>query len=115
MPLTSVIIPVFNREQSLRAVLDSVLAQTCRDFELIVVDDGSTDGSLAIMKSYGERIRPISQRNAGAGAARNAGIRAAQGRWIAFLDSDDVWRPEKLATQLKFMAQKAGNPPLANS
>lgn len=105
MPLASIIIPIFNREQSVRAALDSVLAQTFRDFEVIVVDDGSTDDSLAVLKSYGERIRLICQPHAGAGAARNTGIRAAQGRWIAFLDSDDVWRPEKLATQLNVLAQ----------
>jgi glycosyltransferase involved in cell wall biosynthesis len=104
-PLISVIIPTFNREHCVRQSLDSVLAQTFQDFELIVVDDGSTDGTVEILKSYGDKIRLICQKNAGAGAARNAGIRAAQGKHVAFLDSDDQWRPEKLEVQMGFITK----------
>jgi len=104
-PLISIIIPTYNREDCVRQSLDSALAQTFRDFELIVVDDGSSDGTVEILKSYGDKIRLICQKNAGAGAARNTGIRAAQGKYVAFLDSDDQWRPEKLEVQMKFIAQ----------
>lgn len=104
-PLISIILPVFNREHCVRAAVDSVLAQTCRDFELIVVDDGSTDGSRKILESYGDKIHLIVQKNAGCGSARNTGLRMARGQWIAFLDTDDTWRPEKLETQMKFLGQ----------
>ncbi|MDR3458991.1 MAG: glycosyltransferase family 2 protein [Verrucomicrobiae bacterium] len=104
-PLISVIVPTYNREHCVRASLDSVLAQTFKDYELIVVDDGSQDGTVEILKSYGDKIRLICQKNAGAGAARNTAIRAAQGKYIAFLDSDDQWRPEKLEVQMKYIAQ----------
>ncbi|HEV2694565.1 MAG TPA: glycosyltransferase family 2 protein [Verrucomicrobiae bacterium] len=99
-PLISIIIPTYNREHCVRQSLDSVLAQTFTDYELIVIDDGSSDGTVEILKSYGDKIRLICQKNAGAGAARNTGIRVAQGKYIAFLDSDDHWRPEKLAVQM---------------
>ncbi len=108
LPLISIILPVFNREHCVRASVDSVLAQTCRDFELIVVDDGSTDGSRKILESYGDNISLLVQKNSGAGSARNAGLRAARGKWIAFLDSDDAWHPEKLATQMRLLAQYGG-------
>jgi len=104
-PLISVIIPTYNREHCVRQSLDSVLAQTFKDFELIVVDDGSRDGTVEILKSYGDKIRLICQKNAGAGAARNTGIRAALGKYIAFLDSDDHWRPEKLEVQMQFISK----------
>jgi glycosyltransferase involved in cell wall biosynthesis len=104
-PLISVIIPTYNREHCVRQSLDSVLAQTFKDFELIVVDDGSSDGTVEILKSYGDKIRLICQKNAGAGAARNTAIRVAQGKYIAFLDSDDQWRPEKLEVQMQFIAK----------
>lgn len=100
-PKISVIIPVYNRAHCVKRAVDSVLAQTFKDIEVIVVDDGSQDGSANILKTYGDAIRLICQKNAGAGTARNTGIRAAQGEWIAFLDSDDEWRPEKLAYQLQ--------------
>ena len=100
-PLVSVTIPVYNRERSVKRAIDSVLAQTFKDIEVVVVDDGSTDGSAEILKSYGDAIRLIQQKNAGVGAARNAALRAAKGKWIAFLDSDDEWRPEKLEQQMK--------------
>jgi glycosyltransferase involved in cell wall biosynthesis len=106
MPSISVIIPTYNRWPMLREAVDSVLAQTYRNFELIVVDDGSTDGSAARLARITEPIRVISQNHRGVAAARNAGARAAQGRYLAFLDSDDLWRPQKLAAQLAFMSTR---------
>jgi glycosyltransferase involved in cell wall biosynthesis len=102
-PLVSVIIPVYDREYCVRRAIDSVLGQSFKDVEVIVVDDGSKDGSVEILKSYGDAIHLISQKNAGVGAARNTAIRAARGRWIAFLDSDDEWRSDKLACQLEWL------------
>jgi glycosyltransferase involved in cell wall biosynthesis len=82
----------------------SVLAQTCRDFELLVVDDGSTDGTPAALARFGGEIGVLrSTRRQGVSAARNAGVAAAQGEWLAFLDSDDLWLPEKLERQMAFM------------
>ena len=105
MPLVSVIIPAFNREHCIRQSVDSALAQTFKDFEIIVVDDGSSDGTVEILKSYGDKIRLICQKNAGAGAARNTAIRVAQGKYVAFLDSDDHWRPEKLEVQMQMITK----------
>lgn len=102
-PLASVIIPTFNRAAFLREAIDSVLAQTEQDFELIVVDDGSNDATRAVAASYGERVRYFFQSNAGASAARNAGIKNARGQFIVFLDSDDLWQPKKLARQITWM------------
>ena len=95
----SVVIPTFNRAHLVRRAVDSVLAQCWSADEVIVVDDGSTDGTSAILASYGNRIRYIAQRHAGAGHARNAGIRAARNPLVAFLDSDDEWLPAKLEMQ----------------
>lgn len=100
MPLVSVIIPAFNAERYIREAIDSVLAQTHRDLEVIVVDDSSTDGTPALLQAYGDRIHVIRKRNGGAAAARNAGANAARGEWLAFLDADDVWEPAKLERQL---------------
>lgn len=102
--MTSVIIPTFNRAVFLREAIDSVLAQTEKDFELIVVDDGSTDHTRELVAEYGDRIRYFFQPNAGASAARNLGIRHAAGNFMAFLDSDDLWLPKKLARQTQWMA-----------
>ncbi|MCI0698577.1 glycosyltransferase [candidate division KSB1 bacterium] len=102
--MTSVIIPTFNRVAFLREAIDSVLAQTEKDFELIVVDDGSTDGTRELVAEHGDRIRYFFQPNAGASAARNFGIRHAAGNLMAFLDSDDLWLPKKLARQVQWMA-----------
>ncbi len=101
-PTVSVIIPTFNRDWSLRDAIDSVLAQTYTDFELIVVDDGSTDRTHDILEAYGDRLRRIHQANRGVSAARNSGIGVSTGRLVAFLDSDDIWLPEKLAVQVAF-------------
>ena len=92
MPAVSVIIPVYNTEKYLRRCLDSVCSQTLKDIEVLAVDDGSTDGSAAILaeRAAGDlRIRVIAQKNAGAGAARNVGIEAATGEYVGFVDSDD--------------------------
>jgi glycosyltransferase involved in cell wall biosynthesis len=97
MPLFSVIIPTFNRVQFCRAAVESVLSQEFRDFELIVVDDGSTDGTAEMLKHYGNRLRLLRQENQGQSIARNAGIAAATGDYVAFLDSDDQWFPWTLA------------------
>ena len=107
MPKVSVIIPTYNRSLSVREAIESVLAQTYRDFELIVVDDGSADNTPSVLGSFGERIRGIRQANAGVSAARNAGIRAAKGEWVAFLDSDDLWVPQKLERQMAGVALRA--------
>jgi glycosyltransferase involved in cell wall biosynthesis len=97
-PFFSVIIPVYNRATALKSAIASVLAQTCPDFEIIVVDDGSADNPRAVVESFGDsRILFITQANAGGGAARNTGIDRAQGRFTAFLDSDDVFLPHHLA------------------
>jgi glycosyltransferase involved in cell wall biosynthesis len=96
----SVIIPAFNYARYLREAIDSVFAQTYPALEVIVVDDGSTDDTPAVLAAYGDRIRAIRQQNHGVSAARNTGINAARGEYIAFLDADDVWRPAKLEAQM---------------
>ena len=104
-PYVSVIIPTYNRWSMLREAVESVLAQTFTDFELIVVDDGSTDESEVKLRRLGAPIRVICQPRRGVAAARNAGASAAKGRYLAFLDSDDLWLPEKLAAQMRFMEE----------
>jgi glycosyltransferase involved in cell wall biosynthesis len=101
-PRVSVIIPTFDRGWCLREAVDSVLAQEFTDFELIVVDDGSTDGTAELLEAYRPKVRLLRQANRGVSAARNRGIAAAAGGLIAFLDSDDLWLPQKLATQVDF-------------
>ncbi len=91
-PFFSVIIPVYNREQTIAETLASISAQEYRDFEVIVVDDGSTDNTLQIVRQY-PWVKLIEQPNAGPGVARNRGVAEAQGEYIAFLDSDDLWFP----------------------
>ena len=99
-PLISCIMPVFNGERYLGEALDSFLGQTYRPLEVIVVDDGSTDGTAGVVARYGERIAYLFQPNAGPAAARNLGLGAARGEFVAFLDADDLWHPEKLARQM---------------
>lgn len=101
--MISVIIPTYNRARSLQRAAQSVLEQTFRDIELLIVDDGSNDDTAQVVEALSDsRVRYLRQKeNRGACAARNAGIRAARGVYIAFQDSDDVWHPEKLAAQLE--------------
>ena len=101
-PLVSVIIPTYNRAWIIKESIDSVLSQDFIDFELIVIDDGSTDNTLEILNSYGEDIIVIHQRNQGVSSARNRGLMEASGSLIAFLDSDDLWLPGKLSLQVDF-------------
>jgi glycosyltransferase involved in cell wall biosynthesis len=101
-PLVSVIIPTFNRGWIIQEAIESVLAQDFSDFELIVVDDGSSDDTAEILGAFGGDIKIIGQSNRGVSAARNRGIEASAGRWIAFLDSDDLWLPQKLSRQVAF-------------
>jgi len=101
-PQISVIIPTFNRAWVLAKAIDSVLAQTFASKEIIVVDDGSTDETRDLLAAYGDRLRVFTQPNKGVSAARNLGIRHSCGEYIALLDSDDVWKPEKLACQMDF-------------
>jgi len=107
MPQVSVIIPTYNREKYVARAVDSVLAQTYRDFEIIIVDDGSTDQTQQVLAGYGDRIRYVYQENAGPGAARNLGIRISTGEYLAFLDSDDMWM---LAFLQKTVATLAAHP-----
>jgi glycosyltransferase involved in cell wall biosynthesis len=99
MPTVSVVVPLFNKEPYIRRCLESVCRQTMPDFEVVVVDDGSSDGSAETAEGVADsRIRVIRQENGGPGAARNRGIREARGELIAFLDADDEWRPAFLET-----------------
>ncbi|MGN0236550.1 MAG: glycosyltransferase family 2 protein [Lepagella sp.] len=97
--MISVVIPLYNKEALIGRTLESVLAQSYQDFEVVVVNDGSSDGSAAVVESFADpRIRLIRQENAGVSAARNRGIAEARGEFIALLDGDDIWRPDYLAT-----------------
>ena len=111
--LVSVITPSYNAERTIGTTIESVLQQTYSNWELIIVDDGSTDATAKVVTDYGRRdsrIQFISQAtNLGAAMARNHAIRKSKGRFIAFLDSDDVWKPEKLSCQISFM-KKTGFP-----
>jgi len=104
----SVVIPAYNAEKYIGRAIDSVLAQSRRPDEIIVVDDGSTDGTAGVVESYGSQVRCIRQENGGASVARNSGIEAATGRWIAFLDADDEWLPEKLQIQTDHLKRNPG-------
>jgi len=105
----SIVLPCHNASEFLSETLDSVLAQSFTDWECVVVDDASTDGSPDVIARYAAtdlRIRPVYREvNGGAAEARNAGVAAARGRYLAFLDADDLWKPEKLARQLAFMEE----------
>ena len=102
-PRVSVIVPVYNSERFIHASLASVFGQTYRDYELIVVDDGSTDGTRAAVTALGSSVRYIHQPNQGPAVARNTGIHSAAGTLICFLDADDLWQPDKLALQVAAM------------
>jgi len=104
-PQVSVIIPTYNRAWVIEEAIDSVLAQDYTEFELIVVDDGSTDHTSDVLDSYRNVIKVFPQKNKGVSAARNRGIAEASGKFIAFLDSDDLWLPQKLTVQIEFFDQ----------
>jgi glycosyltransferase involved in cell wall biosynthesis len=109
MSLTSIIMPSYNSSDYIEASIESIVRQTVGDWELLVSDDGSTDATLSVVERFvrsESRIRLITNGgNRGAALARNAAIEAAQGRYIAFLDSDDLWKPEKLERQIAFMRE----------
>jgi glycosyltransferase involved in cell wall biosynthesis len=110
MPKVSVIIPAYNVEKYICETLDSVLGQTYSDYDVIVVDDGSTDQTASILKQYitkyPKKIRLIQKENAGPAKARNVGIRASNGEYIAFIDADDLWLPEKLENQVGYFEKQ---------
>ncbi|MBM3301329.1 MAG: glycosyltransferase, partial [Deltaproteobacteria bacterium] len=108
-PLVSVIIPTYNRRNLLKETVESVRGQTFRDFEIIVVDDGSTDGTGEWLANQPD-LRVISQKNQGIATSRNNGAKLAAGRWLAFLDHDDLWSHDKLAVQVEFIRK---NPDVA--
>jgi glycosyltransferase involved in cell wall biosynthesis len=103
MPKVSVIIPTYNREQFILRALNSVSKQSFTDYEIIVIDDGSKDNTRQLLGPYMDKLKYIYQENAGISAARNQGIQEAKGEYIAFLDSDDIWAPEKLEHQVKVL------------
>jgi glycosyltransferase involved in cell wall biosynthesis len=102
-PRISVIIPAYNAEGFVRRAVDSVLAQSFQDFELLVVDDGSTDATREVLAAYGNRLRLLPKDNGGPAAARNHGLRHARGKYVAFLDADDYWQPGKLEQQVELL------------
>jgi glycosyltransferase involved in cell wall biosynthesis len=105
LPVVSVIIPTYNRWPMIAEAVESVLEQGYGSFEIIVVDDGSTDGTKERLKKYGSSVLVISRQRSGVAASRNYGVSVAQGRYLAFLDSDDLWLPQKLTIQTTFMEQ----------
>ncbi len=105
-PKVSVVIPAYNASRTLRATVKSALAQTMNDLEIVIVDDGSKDDTLAVARELeSERVRVVAQPNGGAAAARNTGIGHARGEWVAFLDADDLWVPAKLERQLAHLEE----------
>lgn len=101
LPKVSVIIPNYNYAKYIARTIDSVLAQTYKNLEIIVIDDGSKDNSLEILEGYGEQLKIIRQQNQGVSMARNNGAASASGEYVAFLDADDIWLPAKLEKQMK--------------
>ena len=105
LPLVSVVIPVYNGANYLREAIESVFAQTYRPIEVIVVDDGSSDPTWEIIQSYGERVCGVRKANGGVASALNAGIRSARGELVAWLSHDDIFLPDKLVRQVRFLAE----------
>jgi glycosyltransferase involved in cell wall biosynthesis len=108
MPLVSVIIPTFNRRELVCEAVASVLGQRGATADVIVVDDGSDDGTAAALDAFSSRIHYVHQPTRGVSAARNHGVRLASGAWLAFLDSDDLWQPDKLARQIAYHESNPG-------
>ena len=108
MPKVSVIIPAYNASEYLSQTLESVLVQTYSDFEIILVDDGSTDETDQVIAKYSSHLNLIQQENKGLSAARNAGLNMAIGEYLVFLDADDLLTPRKLAIQAAFLDQNPG-------
>ena len=104
----SVVIPSYNRKEFLKRSIDSAINQTKKPFEIIVVDDGSTDGTETMIKSDYDFVKFIKQKNKGVSAARNIGIEVSIGEWICFLDSDDEWKKDKLEKQINAMKSNPG-------
>src|SRR5262245_21576355 len=100
-PLVTVVIPAYNCESFIDETLNSVYSQTYENIEVLVIDDGSTDSTKEVLRRQGDRIRYLWQQNQGTAAARNAGLRNANGEFIAFLDNDDVWMPKKIQQQVE--------------
>jgi len=107
-PVVSCIVPVFNGERYLKQAVDSILDQTYRPLEVIVVDDGSTDGTPDVLAAYDDQIRHVRQVNAGPAAALNRGVREAEGDLLAFLAADDLWHHEKLSRQVRQLEENPG-------
>jgi glycosyltransferase involved in cell wall biosynthesis len=103
----STVIAAYNAERTISDTVESALAQTCADHEIVVVNDGSTDSTASVLAQFGSSIRILNQENLGSGAARNNGVAHAKGAYIAFLDSDDLWVPEKLATSVSSLERNA--------
>lgn len=110
-PLVSIIIPTYNRATTIVRCIDSVLNQIYRPIEVVVVDDGSTDQTVETVKQYGDQVILICQSNGGPSSARNRGVRQSKGKIVAFLDSDDTWKPEKLVRQVKLMVNGGSGVP----
>lgn len=107
MPEVSIIMPLYNCESFISETIDSILGQTYKDFEIITIDDGSTDDTYKLVTTkYGEWVKCVQQKNSGLSCARNTGLSLARGRYIAFIDHDDKWLPNKLETQLSIFKDK---------
>ncbi len=102
-PSVSVVIPVFNGTNYLAEAVESVLSQTYTDYEVLIIDDGSTDGTWELIQSYGQRVRGFRKPNGGVASALNLGIKEMRGRWFAWLSHDDLWGPAKLERQVAFL------------
>jgi len=109
MPEVSIVIPAHNAARYVGQAIESVLGQTFGDNEVILVDDGSTDDTASVIEGFGSEIRQIRQANSGVSVARNRGIAESTGRYVAFLDADDTWMPEKLARQLDALRRQPGH------
>lgn len=107
IPKVSVVIPAYNCQDYIAATIESIFSQTYNDYEIIVVDDGSADGTARVISGFSDKIKYVYQSNAGPAAARNTGILKARGEYIAFLDHDDVWLPDKLKMQVELLSRNA--------